>query len=67
MIFNFYESWKYIEPYHFTLFELCLGTMWLIWIFSFQKMRIFNKDVINVWYIAILTSNHIQMEDEKYS
>jgi len=36
MIFYFYESWRYIEPYHFTLFEPCLDTMWLIWKFSLK-------------------------------
>jgi len=30
MIFNPYKSWKYIEPCHFTYFEPCLDTMWLI-------------------------------------
>jgi len=38
MILNLYESWRYIDPCHFTKYEPCLDTMWLIWNFSFQKM-----------------------------
>jgi hypothetical protein len=32
-----------------------------------SKNEFFNKDEINVREIEILTSNHIHMEDDKYS
>jgi hypothetical protein len=35
--------------------------------FSFPKMSFSNKDVINVWQIENLTTNHIHMEDDKHS
>ncbi len=30
-------------------------------------MSFFSKDAINVWYIEILTRNHIHIEDDKHS
>ncbi len=35
--------------------------------FSSQKMNFFSKYAMNVWYIEILTSNHIHMEDDRHS
>jgi hypothetical protein len=49
MIFNIYESWRYIEPCHFTWFEPCLDIMWIIWKFSYQKVNFLSKNVVNVW------------------
>jgi hypothetical protein len=35
--------------------------------FFISKNEFFSKDAINVWYIEILTMNHIHIEDDKHS
>jgi hypothetical protein len=59
MIFNLYESWRYIEPCHFPYFEPCLDTMWLMsfhlkkWVFSAKMRQMCGK--LKFWQIITFT------------